>query len=111
VSAWFISERLVFNRHKGGKWLADILDDVSASSYRRMKKIALETPVVALTWSFQVVRRASVPLRRMSAMFSPSSVDAERADDVESIPPTYDSPTIIPSTEYYDSKVQSHVTQ
>jgi len=103
VSAWFASERLVFNRHKGRKWLAEILDDVSekleeATGYRWMKRTAPEKSKTALSWSARVVRRASVPLRRMSAMFGRSSANTGNADSVESILPPYSSPTILPST-------------
>ena len=45
VSAWFASERMVFNRHKGTKWLTEILGDVfdklkEATGYGRVKKTA-----------------------------------------------------------------------
>ncbi|KAI0074084.1 WD40 repeat-like protein [Panus rudis PR-1116 ss-1] len=33
VSTWFISERLIFNRHKGAKWLADALSDTRVRLY------------------------------------------------------------------------------
>ena len=96
VSAWFASERIVFNRHKGRKWLSEVLDDVSTSGYRWMKGIAPEKSKSAITWSSQVVRSASLPLRRMSTMFSRSSVSTRRTDSTESIPPPYASPTVPP---------------
>ena len=103
MSAWFASERLVFNRHKGRKWLAEILDDVSeklegATGYRWVMKTAPEKSKTALSWSARVIRRASVPLRRMSAMFGRSSGSTGSTDSVESIPPPYASPTIMSST-------------
>jgi len=100
VSAWFASERIVFNRHKGDKWLAEILDDVSATSYRWVKKTAPEKSKTALSWSARIVRRATTPLRRMSAIFGRSSGSAGSADsvEVESSPPLYASPVILPST-------------
>ena len=100
MSAWFASERIVFNRHKGDKWLAEILDDVSATSYRWVKKTAPEKSMTALTWSARIVRRATTPLRRMSAIFGRSSGSAGSADSVgaESSPPLYSSPVILPST-------------
>lgn len=96
VSAWFASERIVFNRHKGRKWLSEVLDDVSTSGYKWVKKITPEKSKTALTWSAQAVRSASVPLRRMSTMFSRSSVSTGRTDSAESAPPPYASPTIPP---------------
>ena len=100
VSAWFASERFVFNRHKGEKWLAEILDDVSATSYRWVKKTAPEKSMTALTWSARIVRRATTPLGRMSAIFGRSSGSAGSADSVkvESSPPLCASPVILPST-------------
>ena len=97
MSAWFASERIVFNRHGGGKWLAEILDEISekiekATGYRWVKKTAPEKSKTVLTWSARIVRRATVPLRRMSIMFGRSS------DSVESLPPPYASPIILPST-------------
>ena len=102
VSAWFASERIVFNRHKGRKWLAEILDDISdrlgtVTGYGWMKKAAPERSKTAFSWSARVVRRASIPLRRMRTMFGGSSDSTGRADSVESIPPPYTSPTIPPS--------------
>ena len=102
VSAWFASERMVFNRHKGKKWLADILDDVSdklgeASGYGWVKKTAPEKSKTALSWSARVIRRALVPLRRVGTMFDRTSDIAVNTASVESIPPPYTSPTIPPS--------------
>ena len=88
---------MVFNRHNGRKWLADILDDVSASSYKWMKEAAPEKSKTALTWSARVLQRASAPLRRMSAMLRRSSVSTRRTDSAESIPPPCPSPVISPS--------------
>ena len=92
VSAWFISEYIVFNRYKGRKWLAEVLDVSKnmekATSYNRwMKK-------TALTWGAQIVRHATVAFRRMNVMFGRRS----GVDSVESIPPLYAGPIILPST-------------
>ena len=102
VSAWFASERIVFNRHKGKKWLAEILDDVSdkletITGYGWMKKTAPERSKTAFSWSAGVVRRASIPLRRMSTAFGETSGSTGSSDSVESTPPPYTSPTIPPS--------------
>lgn len=94
---------MVFNRHKGKKWLAEILDDVSekmeeVTGYRWVKKTAPVKSKTALTWSARTVRRATIPLRRMSAMFGRSSGSTGSTDSVESIPLPYASPTVPPST-------------
>jgi hypothetical protein len=94
---------MVFNRHKGSKWLAEILDDISekiekATGYRWVKETAPEKSKTALTWSARVVQRATVAFRRMSAIFGRNSGSAGSADSIESIPPPYASPTILPST-------------
>ena len=91
---------MVFSRHKGNKWLAEILDDVSekiekAIGYRWVKETAPERSKTALTWSARIVRRATLALRRVGAIFGRSS---SSADSVESIPPPYASPIILPST-------------
>ena len=87
---------MVFNRHNGSKWLADILDDVSASSYKWMKEAAPEKSKTALTWSARVLQRASAPLRRMSAMLRRSSVSTRRTDSAESIPLPRGGPVVSP---------------
>ena len=89
---------MVFNRHRGRKWLADILEDVSASSYKWMKETAPERSRTALNWSARVFRHLSIPLKRMSAMFSRSSVSAEGMDGAESIPPPLYGSPIVPQT-------------
>ncbi|KAI0783765.1 WD40 repeat-like protein [Abortiporus biennis] len=33
VSTWFASERIIFNRHKGKKWLADVLSETKVKIY------------------------------------------------------------------------------
>ena len=101
VSAWIVSERLVFNRHKGGKWLAEILDDISerievATGYRWLKRTVPKTLKTALSWSARAVRRASVPLRRMRATFGRSSASTGSPDGVEPAPLPHASPTIVP---------------
>ena len=103
VSAWFASERIIFNRHKGYKWLADIIDDVSekiekATGYKWVKKTASEKSKTVITWSARIVRCVMIPPTRMSAMFGRSSGSAGSADSVEPIPSPYTSPTILPST-------------
>ena len=102
VSAWFASERMVFNRHKGKKWLAEILDDASekleeVTGYRWVKETAPEKSKTALSWSARVVQRASVPFKRMGAMFGRTSGNTERTESIETIPPPYTSPTIPPT--------------
>ena len=103
---------MVFNRHKGNKWLAEILDDISekiekATGYRWMKRTAPETSKTALTWSARIVRRATLALRRMSAMFGRSPGSAESAHSVDSIPPPYASPIILPPTGIMASRADT----
>ena len=88
---------MVFNRHHGRKWLADILDDVSASSFKWMKEVASEKSKTALIWSAGVLRRAWAPLRRVSTLLRRSSVSVRRTDSVESIPPPFVSQAVSPS--------------
>ena len=91
VSVWFASERTIFSRHKGRKWVADVLDDVSIPGYKRVKGIALD-----LSQSARVVRIPPIPLGRMGVWFSRSPVGTGRTDSVELIPPPYGSSTIPP---------------
>lgn len=91
VSVWFASERTVFSRHKGRKWLYEILDDVSTSGYKWVKETA-----PAFTWSTRVIQSGSIPLRRMNAMFSRSSVGTRRTDGAEFVLPPHRSPTVPP---------------
>jgi len=95
---------MVFNRHKGKKWLAEILDDVSdkleeATGYGWMKKTAPEASETAISWSAQIVRRASIPLTRMSAMFGRTPGGTGGGDNVESDPPLYPGSTVLPIAE------------
>ena len=99
---------MVFNRHKGRKWLADILNDVSEkieeiSGYGWVKRTAPEKSKIAITWSARVVRRATQPLRQMSTMFGRNSGSTGSTDSVESNPPPYSSSTILPSTGIFMS--------
>lgn len=94
---------MVFNRHKGRKWLAEILEDSAekiekATGYKWMKNTAPKKSKTALSWSARVVRRATAPLRRMGAIFGRSSVNAENTENDEPAPPPYASPTILPLT-------------
>ena len=68
-----------------------------------MKRTAPEKSKTALTWSVRIVRRATAPLRRMSAMFGRSSGSTGSTDSVESNPPLYPSSTILPSTGIFTS--------
>ena len=89
---------MVFNRHKGRKWLLHVLDDGSASCHRWIKETALKKSKMALTWSARVVRRASVSLRRMNVVLRRSFVSPGRTPSAESIPLPYGSPIISPRT-------------
>ena len=98
---------MVFNRHKGRKWLAEILDDVSGrleSATIGWVKTAPEKSKTALDWSAGVVRRASAPFRWMSGIFRRTPGNAGNSPSVESIPPPYSSPTIPPNAVIIDPR-------
>ena len=90
VFAWFISEHMVFYKHQGGKWLGDIIDDLSkritgAAAYGWVK-IAVGKLRAALAWSPWVVRRTSVLLGQVIATFSRSPVATGRTETREAAP-------------------------
>jgi hypothetical protein len=71
VSAWFISERYVFVRHKGKKWLADVLDDASEQfvampGVRWFKRVPSTKSKVAIEWSGKVLRGSVRRLRSLT---------------------------------------------
>lgn len=74
VSAWFVSERYVFVRHKGKKWLADVLDDasdqfVAMPGVRWFKRVPSTKSKIAIEWSGNVLRRASTgTVRRLRSL-------------------------------------------
>lgn len=58
MSAWFVSERVVFSRHKGKKWLAEVLRDVmepfvtvGSNGFRWVKKVPPKKFKQCLEWS------------------------------------------------------------
>lgn len=72
VSAWFASERVVFSRHKGKKWLADVLDDASDSfvgmpGVRWVTRVTPEKSKEAAAWSNKVFERTSSALGRIGS--------------------------------------------
>ncbi|KZT24894.1 WD40 repeat-like protein [Neolentinus lepideus HHB14362 ss-1] len=68
VSAWVASERWIFARHKGTKWLADILDNMYSKMayYMGIKWLKKTSPVVAKV----IVEKTKEPLRRASTSIS-----------------------------------------
>lgn len=60
VSTWFASERWIFNRHKGKKWLGDVLSETKEQLY--------SAPVVGLIirWPRTAARKAVYWSRRQS---------------------------------------------
>ncbi|KAF7360499.1 Catabolite degradation [Mycena venus] len=84
VSAWFASERYIFLRHRGRKWLLDVLLET--------KEQFLAIPGVERTWSFfrgvkRRFRRAKKAIARLSSktvnLISRESSDSEKSDDLE----------------------------
>lgn len=72
VSAWFASERYVFVRHKGKKWLADVLDDVEdrfvdMPGVRWFKHVQPKSKD-AMQWSNDVFKRASTSMHRLRSL-------------------------------------------
>lgn len=72
VSAWFASERFVFTRHKGKKWLADVLDDASDSfvgmpGIRWIARVTPEKSKEAAAWSNKTFGKASGALGRIGS--------------------------------------------
>ncbi|EIN08602.1 hypothetical protein PUNSTDRAFT_88042 [Punctularia strigosozonata HHB-11173 SS5] len=60
VSTWFASERWAFTRHKGKKWLADVLDDVSDrfAAASGLAYLSEKTPAA--------LRRSTAPMRTIA---------------------------------------------
>ena len=79
VSTWFISERMIFTKHKGQKWLADVLSEtkVQICSVPGIKWIIYEPRALAwrlgrhvreaIEWMTRRFRIASDSISRMSA--------------------------------------------
>ncbi|KAJ8693750.1 hypothetical protein PTI98_008717 [Pleurotus ostreatus] len=114
VSAWFASERWIFLRHKGRKWLGDVLIEVRDQFYQAPGVV----PVRKVFKGIRVrIRRAGSALRRVSektitklSMASQTSIAGDGADDVEggSLPTVHThqralSPTSHPQRTYYSS--------
>ncbi|KAI0948106.1 hypothetical protein AcW1_009704 [Taiwanofungus camphoratus] len=71
VSTWFASERWIFTRHKGQKWLADVLSEtkVRVCSVPGIKWVIYEPRALAWRvsqWGRRQFRKASHSLSRMS---------------------------------------------
>ena len=97
VSTWFISERMIFTKHKGQKWLADVLSEtkVQICSVPGIKWIVYEPRALAWRlgrrtreasqWMTRRFRIASDSISRMSARTlrraSTMSSSLEKAND------------------------------
>ncbi|KDQ58352.1 hypothetical protein JAAARDRAFT_34151 [Jaapia argillacea MUCL 33604] len=68
VSLWVASERYIFTRHKGKKWLGDVLAELKREflHYSGIKWMKKTSPTVAQS----IVRTTTTPIRRASATFA-----------------------------------------
>ncbi|EPQ52299.1 WD40 repeat-like protein [Gloeophyllum trabeum ATCC 11539] len=101
VSAWVASERWIFARHKGQKWLADVLDHLYAkiAHYTGIKWLRTTSPVVAQA----VVEKTREPLRRASTSISRIrswTLSALSLDDDKSEPDTEQTIRVVVSPEH-----------
>ncbi|TFK48969.1 WD40 repeat-like protein [Heliocybe sulcata] len=91
VSAWVASERWIFVRHKGTKWLADVLDNLYSKMayYMGIKWVRKTSPAVAKV----VVEKTREPIRRASTSISrvgswtlgALNFDDDRSEDEQTI--------------------------
>ncbi|KAJ7691790.1 hypothetical protein B0H17DRAFT_1062666 [Mycena rosella] len=84
VSAWFASERYVFLRHRGRKWLLDVLLD-SKDRFMELHKIARTRRFFrGVKRRFRTVRKALVRVSsRTVNLLSANSSDSDKSDDLE----------------------------
>ncbi|PCH35089.1 WD40 repeat-like protein [Wolfiporia cocos MD-104 SS10] len=123
VSAWFVSERLIYDRHKGHKWLADAISEtkVRVCSTSGMQWIMYEPRAIAWrmwrrllkSWRAIFARlegfsRATRRIRRASTMMSS---DGEKTEDVSSeeasSPLGYSTPTTPRQTHHRTASLGS----
>ncbi|KAJ7126166.1 hypothetical protein C8R44DRAFT_618507 [Mycena epipterygia] len=84
VSAWFASERYVFLRHRGRKWLSDVLMDskdqfMAISGIQRTRKI-----LRAIKMRFRAAKKAVLRVSSKTVnLLSAHSSDSEKSDDLE----------------------------
>jgi len=81
VSAWFASERWIYNHHQGKKWLGDVLHD-AARSFGRLRIIVHATDVCL--WGSARLKNAGNSLRRApsrTASFLSSNGEKQDGDD------------------------------
>lgn len=80
VSTWFASERWAYNRHKGKKWLADVLTDGKNRFYELRGMMITRQ---ALQWSGARMKEAGNSLRRVPS--ATASFLTAKAEDNETI--------------------------
>jgi hypothetical protein len=99
VSAWFASERWIYNHHHGRRWLGDVLADAK-NRFFRLRGIA--STKHALLWSSASLRR--VPSMTAS-LFRPTEEEMHENGDIEATLPDTNTPEPISPTRYRsDSK-------
>ncbi|KAJ6612693.1 hypothetical protein B0H10DRAFT_2278752 [Mycena sp. CBHHK59/15] len=84
VSAWFASERYVFLRHRGRKWLSDVLLD-SMEQFFALSSVERTVRVFrAMRRRFRVVKKAMARVgTKTVSLLSTHSSDSEKSDDLE----------------------------
>jgi hypothetical protein len=78
VSAWFASERWIYNHHQGRKWLGDVLADFN-KSFRRLQVIVHATE--AFLWSGARLKEAGNSLRRVPSQTASFLSSGAKQDD------------------------------
>ncbi|KAJ7485562.1 hypothetical protein FB451DRAFT_1230279 [Mycena latifolia] len=84
VSAWFASERYVFLRHRGRKWLSDVLLDskeqfMALPGIKRIRKVFR-----GIKRRFRIAKRAVARVTSKTVnLLSASSSDSEKSEDLE----------------------------
>ncbi|KAJ8082886.1 hypothetical protein PM082_008743 [Marasmius tenuissimus] len=80
VSLWFASERWTFLRHRGQKWLGDVLIE----SYQRMLRApGMGAARSSIRWIFSRVLSIARGLRLVKSSLSLASSDGDKNDDIE----------------------------
>jgi WD repeat-containing protein 26 len=100
VSAWFASERWIYNHHQGKKWLGDVLHDVFLK-FCRLQGIV--HAIDAFLWSGARIKNASNSLRRApsrTASFLSSNGEKDGDDTMDGGLPFTNSHEAMTSTRH-----------
>ncbi|THV01875.1 WD40 repeat-like protein [Dendrothele bispora CBS 962.96] len=84
VSTWFASERWAWSRHRGKKWLGDVLDELNE---RLLRMTGINMIRMALIWTKGHLVNAASRLRRVKITLS-SDNSSEKVDEVNELPVT-----------------------